>query len=124
MVDLPPRVRFVLAAALTAVGLALTIGLPVYYWWWLPLDPAYSDPQNINMFFGGFGSLVGIAIAATGGTDFYKGIQDRRRFKELVEGKKKSELTKAMGELEALARRLPKPYRRRLAEVKERHGLD
>lgn len=124
MVDLPPRLRYAIAIVVTAVGVAVMVGVPVYYWWWLPLDPTYSDPQNVNMFAGGFGGLIGLAVAATGGSDLYKGLQDRRRFKELVEGKKKSEMVRNMGELESLAKRLPKPYRERLAEVKARYGLD
>lgn len=125
MIDLPPRARLALAATLTAIGVGIAVGVPAYFLWYAPtFVEGYSDPQNVNMFFGLFGALIGITIGMSGGYDLYEEHDRRQRFEELVEGRRKSEFRKNMAELEDLVDRLPPRYRERLDEVKEEYGLD
>lgn len=125
MVDLPPRMRLGIYAAVTAAGVAVLVGVPAYYLWYAPTYVAdYTDPSNTGMFFGLLGGLIGIAVAATGGQELYGTYKDRKRFEELVEGKRKSEFRRNLAELEQLADELPNSYRERLESVKEDYGLD
>lgn len=125
MIDLPPRARLALAAVLTAVGLGILVGVPVYFLWYAPtFVEGYSDPQNVNMFFGLFGALIGLTIGMSGGFDLYQEYDRRQRFEELVEGRRKSEFRKNLAELEELVDQLPSRYRERLDEVKAEYGLD
>lgn len=125
MIDLPPRVRLGFAIVVTAAGLAILVGVPAYFLWYAPtFVEGYSDPQNVNMFFGLFGALIGLTIGLSGGYDVYQEHRRRQRFDELVEGRRKSEFRKSLAELENLVRQLPAGYRERLEEAKEEHGLD
>lgn len=125
MLDLPPRARLALAIAVTAVGLAILVGVPGYFLWYAPtFVEGYSDPQNVNMFFGLFGALIGLTIGLSGGYDLYEEHRRRQRFEELVEGRRKSEFRKNLAELEELVDELPAGYRERLDEAKAEHGLD
>lgn len=125
MIEIPARARFIIAGIVgLVIGPALMIGIPLYYWWWAPaFDPSYSDPQNIGMFFGGFGSLAGMAITATGASDLYGYWRKSKRFDELVDGRSRAEFRRNVGELEDLVKELPSGYRERLEEAKEKHGV-
>lgn len=125
MVDLPPRARLGIYAAVTAVGVAILVAVPGYYLYYAPTYVAdYTDPSNTGMFFGLLGGLIGIAVAATGGQELYGSYKDRKRFERLVEGKRKSEFRRNLAELEELVDELPSSYRERLEAAKREHGLD
>ncbi|MBI4392333.1 MAG: DUF3198 domain-containing protein [Euryarchaeota archaeon] len=93
----------------------LIIGFPAYFWF---VDKS-PDPQNLKLFFGGIGLMVGVLVLVMYGPNFHALWRKRLRFRELTSGAKKSDFLRNIQELDEIARTLGGSYPRRLREMRE-----
>lgn len=97
------------------LGPALLVGVPYYY------IGVVGNPsgQNIEMFLGLVGALLGVLCIGLGGLRFHSLHAKRKRFDALLSGERRSEVARSWEELERLARELPPRYRTRLNEARQ-----